>query len=450
MKPPNCTAPSSSAAAPRPRPWSLARIVPGALARCNRSAGPSWGLGPQAETQKGRPEGRPHAGSTAVGLVLAVRRFLFLLLLDLGDQRLRGQDHPCGAGGVLYRGARHLRGIDDAPRDHAAVLLAQGIEAPVGVLLHLAPDHLDHDRAVNPRVLRDLPQRVLERMRDDVRPVAGLLVELQLLDRRRRLEVDHPATGHDALLRRRARGRQRILDARLAVLHLDLRRRPDPDHRHTAGELRQPLLELLAVVVRGRLLDLDADLVLAALDLLRVAPPLDDGGLVLVGHHAARAAQVAELRLIQLLAQLLGDHLPAGEHGDVAQHLLPPVAEAGRLHRQGVEDAAHLVHHQRGERLTLYILGDDEQVAMAALDHALQYRQEVRYGTDLPVCDEDVGLVELGLHPLGVGDEVRGDVAAVELHPLDVLHLHAGALTLLDGHYAVLADLLEHLGQQVT
>ena len=34
-------------------------------------------------------------------------------------------------------------------------------------------------------------------------------------------------------------------------------------------------------------------------------------------------------------------------------------------------------------------------------------------------CDEDVGVLERRLHALGVGDEVRREVAAVELHALD-------------------------------
>ena len=33
--------------------------------------------------------------------------------------------------------------------------------------------------------------------------------------------------------------------------------------------------------------------------------------------------------------------------------------------------------------------------------------------------DEDVGVLERGLHALGIGDEVRREVAAVELHALD-------------------------------
>src|SRR5690606_12976820 len=55
-----------------------------------------------------------------------------------------------------------------------------------------------------------------------------------------------------------------------------------------------------------------------------------------------------------------------------------------------------------------------------------------------------------GLHPLGVGDEVGRDVAAVDLHAFGVLGLEGKALGLLDGDDTVLADLLHHIGDQVT
>ena len=53
------------------------------------------------------------------------------------------------------------------------------------------------------------------------------------------------------------------------------------------------------------------------------------------------------------------------------------------------------------------------------------------------------GLVEgrLELAALGRGHEVGADIAAVELHALDVLDLELQALRLLDGDDAVLADL---------
>jgi hypothetical protein len=67
----------------------------------------------------------------------------------------------------------------------------------------------------------------------------------------------------------------------LALLELDLGGRARLDDGDAAGELGEALLELLAVVVGVRLLDLGADLVDPALDLVGVAGALDDRRLVL-------------------------------------------------------------------------------------------------------------------------------------------------------------------------
>src|SRR5204863_5893640 len=75
--------------------------------------------------------------------------------------------------------------------------------------------------------------------------------------------------------------------------------------------------------------------------------------------------------------------------------------------------------------------------------------QEVLDRADLLVGDEDVRLVEHGLHALGVSDHVRREVALVELHPLGELELESEGLTLLDVDDAVLADLLDRVGDDV-
>ena len=67
----------------------------------------------------------------------------------------------------------------------------------------------------------------------------------------------------------------------------------------------------------------------------------------------------------------------------------------------------------------------------------------------MPFGDQDVGLVEDGFLPLGVGDEVGRDVALVELHALGELELHAEGVGLLDGDDAVLADLVHGVGDEV-
>jgi hypothetical protein len=71
----------------------------------------------------------------------------------------------------------------------------------------------------------------------------------------------HAAAGDDALLHRRAGVGDGVLDAVLLLLELDLGGRPDLDHANAPGQLGQPLLELLAVVVGVGVLDLGPDLV---------------------------------------------------------------------------------------------------------------------------------------------------------------------------------------------
>ena len=71
--------------------------------------------------------------------------------------------------------------------------------------------------------------------------------------------------------------------------------------------------------------------------------------------------------------------------------------------------------------------------------HRLQVRQ-------LLLVDEDVGVGQLDLHLLGVGDEVGRQIAAVELHAFDDVELELETLGLLDGDDAFLADLLHGFG----
>ena len=67
----------------------------------------------------------------------------------------------------------------------------------------------------------------------------------------------------------------------------------------------------------------------------------------------------------------------------------------------------------------------------------------------LRVDDQDVRVVEHGLHALGVGDEVRRQVTLVEAHALGELELEAEGVALLDGDDTFLADLVHRLGDEL-
>ena len=88
---------------------------------------------------------------------------------------------------------------------------------------------------------------------------AGALVVVVVgveVDRVLGVQQRDAAARDDALLERRAGRLQGVLDAVLLLLHLGLGRRTDLDDRDAAGQLGQPLLQLLAVEVGVGGLDL--------------------------------------------------------------------------------------------------------------------------------------------------------------------------------------------------
>src|SRR6266545_2425982 len=83
------------------------------------------------------------------------------------------------------------------------------------------------------------------------------------------------AAGDDALFKRGAGGLECVLDAVLLLLHLRLGRGTHLDHRNAAGELREPLLQLLAVEVGIGVLDLSLQLLDPGLDRVRLSVAVD-------------------------------------------------------------------------------------------------------------------------------------------------------------------------------
>src|SRR5579859_877643 len=374
------------------------------------------------------------------------------LLGYVGDQGFGGQDHGGDGGSVLQCATGDLHRVDDAGLDHVHILTGQHVVADVLVLLFLghAAHGLDDDGAVLPGVLGQLANGGFQRPAHDG-DANGLVIAIHvdLVQGGDGVDVDNLAAGDNTLFDGGAGGRQRVFDAVLLLFQLGLGGGAHADDGHTAGELGQPLLQLLFVIVRGRLVHLNPNFVDAALDGLGIALALDDGGVVFARHHFAGAAQVAQGRRFQLLAQLFGDDRAAGEDRNVLQHGLAPIAKAGGFDGQHVEHAAQLVEHQGGQRLAVHVLGDDHQVALANLDQLLQHGHDVGRGGDLLVVDQDIRVFDDGFHRIGGRHEVGRNVAAVELHALDIFGLELGRLRLLDGDDAVLADLVHHIRDQV-
>jgi hypothetical protein len=161
-------------------------------------------------------------------------------------------------------------------------------------------------------------------------------LELELLDCGEAADQRRAAAGNNAFLDGRPRGVHGILHTGLLLLELGFGGRANLNDGDAADELGKTLLELLLVVIGSGVFDLLADLLHAAFDFGRLAPALDDGRVVLVDGDFLGAAEVFELHVLELDAEILGDGLAAGQHRDVFQHGLAAVAEARSLNRSAL------------------------------------------------------------------------------------------------------------------
>ena len=190
---------------------------------------------------------------------------------------------------VLQSRANDFGRVDDTGLNQVFELLAGRIESERSlVVLDLVDDY----RAFPSRVSRDPPAGPSTAFLTMPMPTFSSSLGTQIVERARGANQRDAAAGNHALFDRGAGGMQRVFDARLLFLHLDFSRGADPDHGHAADQLGQPLLQLLAIVVGGGLIDLGADLLDPPLDVGLLAGAVDDRGVVLVDDDALGAAEV--------------------------------------------------------------------------------------------------------------------------------------------------------------
>ena len=189
---------------------------------------------------------------------------------------------PATDSGALQRGAHDLGRIDDAGLDHVDVLALLGVEAEVDVLLVEHACRRPRRRRSRHSRRSGGPAPAARGARSRCRPAGrGWRPSCSRARGWHRADAAPPPattpSSTAALVACMASSTRSLL-----LLDLDLGGAADLDDRHAAGELGQPLLQLLAVVVGGRLLDLRLDLRDAALDVLLLARAVDDRGVVLV------------------------------------------------------------------------------------------------------------------------------------------------------------------------
>src|SRR5208337_1977891 len=180
----------------------------------------------------------------------------------------------------------------------------------------------------------------------------------------------------------------------------------------------------------------------------RLAFALDNCRVVFVDGDFLGLSEIGQGHVLQLDPQIFRDGLAAGQSCDVLQHGLAAVAEARSLDGRDLQRATQFVDDQSRQRFAFHVLSDDQQ-RLAALSDLLQQRQQVFHRADFLLVDQDVSVLLHRLHALRISDEVRRQIAAVELHALDHIQLRFQRLRLFHRDDAILADFLHGFGNDL-
>ena len=218
---------------------------------------------------------------------------------------------------------------------------------------------------------------------------------------------------------------------------------------HAPGEAAEPLLQAHDVIVEFSQRQLLVNVLDALLNGLLVALAADDNGVFRRADHLVAPAQHVQGGVLQKHAQFLGHKGAAGENGHVLQQAPLPVPKAGGLGADHHEFAPDPVHDDGGQSLRFDLIGNHKQ-GPACFHHLLHDGQHVLHTGDLPVGDEHVGVLQHGLHALGVCDHMGGEIPPVKLHALHDLAIGLHARGIVQADDPLGGKLFHGVGDQIS
>ena len=220
------------------------------------------------------------------------------------------------------------------------------------------------------------------------------------------------------------------------------------ENRNTTSKLGSSLQKLLLVVARGRLFHLSIDLFETIANGLLATGTLDDRRPILGDSYFLCLPEEAVIDLVETDSKIFRNKLPAGQDRHVFHESLAPVAKTGRLHGNDLQNSLKLVDHESSKEITLYVFRNDDE-RLSRPSNAFEHRHKLLQVTQLLLIKENVRILVLGDHLGRIRDEVRRDIALVELQPLDDLEVSIHTLALFESDHTVVTNALESLGEQL-
>ncbi len=311
------------------------------------------------------------------------------------------------------------------------------------------PHPLDDDGTGNAGIVGNLAQGGFEGFGHDFSAELFFVVEggFRLFGDFGEVNQSGAAAGDDAFFYGCFGGVEGVFNPQFAIFEFGFGGGSDFDHGDAAGEFGNPLLQLFFVVVGIASFEFFAQLGDALLHVafIAIARFGDDGGIFFGDGDFAGNSQHVQRHVFQAEPDFFGDHLPAGEDGDVLEHGFAAIAKSGCLNRARIEHAPGFIHHQRSQGFAFYVFGDYQQ-GLAGAGDFFQHWHQVLNDVDFLVGYQDADVFVFSQHPLLIGDEVGRDVAAIDLHPLDDIEFGCQGFRFFNGDYPVGGDFFHRFG----
>src|ERR1700691_1025917 len=140
-------------------------------------------------------------------------------------------------------------------------------------------------------------------------------------------------------------------------------------------------------------------------NLVVLGPAFNDRD-VLVNSDLPGLTEIGNLYVFQLDVEPFSDGLPTREHGNLLQHNLALIPEAGCPDGRNLQRAPQFIHDEISQRLAPNILCDYEQ-RLATLCDLLKEWKQVVLRTDFLFVNENVDVLKGNFHAFGVSHEIR-------------------------------------------
>src|SRR5207247_7745985 len=143
------------------------------------------------------------------------------------------------------------------------------------------------------------------------------------------------------------------------------------------------------------------------------------------------------------------DHFTTRQNANILQHGFAAIAEARGLDGGAIQGATQFVDDQSCESLSFHFFRHNEK-RLSGLGNLFEQGKQVLHGADFLLVQQDIRVLQHHHHSLGIRDEVRGEITAVELHAFHHFKSRFNGLVLFYRDDSILANLLHDFGNNVT